>query len=69
MSKAKDLHYTCEDLAGSTNFLPDLDVECENKKTELAAYQKMQVEEVLALADTIKVLNDDLGTLQQDPQR
>jgi len=54
-----DLEDTREDLAESTKFLADLDVNCANKKKEWAAYQKMQGEELLALADTIKVLNDD----------
>merc|ERR1719261_1884045 len=54
-----DLEDTREDLAESKKFLADLDVNCENKKKEWAAYQKMHGEELLALADTIKVLNDD----------
>merc|ERR1719454_413900 len=54
-----DLEDTREDLAESKKFLADLDVKCENKKKEWSAYQKMQGEELLALADTIKVLNDD----------
>merc|ERR1740115_664973 len=54
-----DLEDTREDLAESKKFLADLDVNCANKKKEWAAYQKMQGEELLALADTIKVLNDD----------
>merc|ERR1719465_199850 len=54
-----DLEDTKEDLAESKKFLADLDVNCETKKKEWALYQKMQGEELLALADTIKVLNDD----------
>jgi chromosome segregation ATPase len=54
-----DLEDTREDLVESKKFLADLDVNCANKKKEWAAYQKMQGEELLALADTIKVLNDD----------
>jgi len=54
-----DLDDTREDLAESKKFLADLDVNCENKKKEWAVYQKMQGEELLALADTIKILNDD----------
>jgi len=54
-----DLDDTREDLAESKKFLADLDVNCEKKKKEWAMYQKMQGEELLALADTIKVLNDD----------
>jgi len=54
-----DLEDTKEDLAESKKFLADLEVNCEKKKKEWAEYQKMQVQETLALADTIKVLNDD----------
>merc|ERR1719454_1584103 len=54
-----DLDDTREDLEESKKFLADLDVNCEKKKKEWAMYQKMQGEELLALADTIKVLNDD----------
>merc|ERR1719450_121051 len=54
-----ELEDTKEDLEESKKFLAELDVNCENKKKEWAAYQKMQGEELLALADTIKVLNDD----------
>merc|ERR1719265_2943792 len=54
-----DLDDTREDLEETKKFLADLDVNCENKKKEWSVYQKMQGEELLALADTIKVLNDD----------
>jgi len=54
-----DLEDTKEDLAESKKFLADLDVNCENKKKEWSEYEKMQAQELLALADTIKVLNDD----------
>merc|ERR1719301_169362 len=54
-----ELEDTKEDLEESKKFLADLDKNCENKKKEWAEYQKMQGEELLALADTIKILNDD----------
>merc|ERR1719265_246438 len=54
-----DLEDTREDLEESKKFLADLDVNCVKKKKEWAMYKKMQGEELLALADTIKVLNDD----------
>jgi len=54
-----ELEDTQEDLVESKKFLAELDVNCANKKKEWAAYQKMQGEELLALADTIKILNDD----------
>jgi len=56
---ANDLEDTKEDLEESKKFLAQLDENCANKKKEWAAYQKMQGEELLALADTIKILNDD----------
>jgi len=54
-----DLTDTEEDLAESKKFLGDLDVNCEHKRKEWSLYKKMQGEELLALADTIKILNDD----------
>jgi chromosome segregation ATPase len=56
---ANELEDTKEDLEESKKFLAQLDENCANKKKEWAAYQKMQGEELLALADTIKILNDD----------
>merc|ERR1719352_1272873 len=54
-----DLEDTQEGLADDQKFLADLDKNCELKKKEWADYQKMQAQEQVALADTIKVLNDD----------
>merc|ERR1719253_530940 len=54
-----DLEDTKEGLAEDKKFLADLDKNCELKKTEWAEYKKMQGIEEVALADTIKVLNDD----------
>jgi len=54
-----DLEDTKEDLAESEKFLADLDSNCETKKKEWAVFEKMQSEELLALADTVKILNDD----------
>merc|ERR1712232_1500377 len=48
-----------EQLAEDKKFLADLDKNCELKKAEWAAYKKMEAMEMVALADTIKVLNDD----------
>merc|ERR1719453_2245141 len=54
-----DLEDTKEDLEESKKFLADLEVNCEKKKKEWAEYEKMQQQEMLALAVTIKILNDD----------
>jgi|EP00427_Karlodinium_veneficum_P016869 septal ring factor EnvC (AmiA/AmiB activator) len=48
-----------EQLAEDKKFLADLDKNCELKKAEWAEYKKMEAMEMVALADTIKVLNDD----------
>jgi len=54
-----DLDDTTEDLAESKKFFADLDINCANKRKEWSLYQKMQGQERIALADTIKILNDD----------
>merc|ERR1719310_34500 len=54
-----DLEDTQESLAEDKKFLADLDKNCELKKKEWDEYKKMQAKEMVALADTIKVLNDD----------
>ena len=54
-----DLDDTQEDLAESKKFFAGLDINCANKRKEWSQYQKMQGEERIALADTIKILNDD----------
>merc|ERR1719149_221185 len=54
-----DLEDPKEGLAEDQKFLGDLDKNCALKKAEWAAYQAMQATEAVALADTIKVLNDD----------
>jgi hypothetical protein len=54
-----DLEDTIEDQGESQKFLQDLAGNCKKKKGEWASYKEMQGQEMLALADTIKVLNDD----------
>merc|ERR1719201_1024305 len=54
-----DLEDTREALAEDKKFLADLGKNCELKKKEWAEYKRMQGIEEVALADTIKVLNDD----------
>jgi len=55
----EDLDDTSKALAEDKKFLADLDKNCKTKAAENAANQKMRSEELLALADTIKILNDD----------
>merc|ERR1719262_223976 len=54
-----DLEDTQEGLAEDQKFYANLDRNCEVKKAEWAAYKEMEAQEMVALADTIKVLNDD----------
>merc|ERR1719181_2451099 len=56
---ANDLEDTKEGLEEDKKFLADLDKNCELKEKEWAEYQKMQAMELTALAETIKILNDD----------
>ena len=59
-AKAKqDLEATTNTLTADQKFLVDLTAECEKKATEWDAVKKERQAELLALADTIKVLNDD----------
>jgi len=55
----EDLDDTVESLAEDEQFLLDLEKNCETKKKEWAEICKMRQEELIALADTIKILNDD----------
>merc|ERR1719321_846352 len=54
-----DLSDTEAQLIENKNFLADLEAECAKKKAEWEERTKTRAEEMLALADTIKVLNDD----------
>jgi len=54
-----DLSDTEAALEGDKKFLADLDTNCATQTKEMETNQKMRSGELLALADTIKVLNDD----------
>jgi len=54
-----DLGDTQEALIEDKNFLANLEENCEKKKAEWEVIVKTRAEELAALADTIKVLNDD----------
>merc|ERR1719310_2572968 len=55
----EDLDDTSKGLLKDKKFLADLDKNCKIKEEEHAANTKIRGEELVALADTIKVLNDD----------
>merc|ERR1740123_2701896 len=54
-----DLGDTEESLTADKQFLANLEENCETKKKEWDVVVKTRAEELAALADTIKVLNDD----------
>lgn len=56
---AEDLEDTKEDLAADTKFLAELEKGCATKEAEWADRCKIRSEELVALAETIKILNDD----------
>jgi chromosome segregation ATPase len=54
-----DLEDTKEALGEDTKYLAELGASCETKTKEWEEIKKTRAEELLALAETIKVLNDD----------
>merc|ERR1719298_312657 len=54
-----DLTDTKKSLADDKKFLAELEKGCATKEAEWAERCKTRAEELLALADTIKILNDD----------
>merc|ERR1719230_723980 len=55
----EDLDDTLKSLEEDKKFLADLKKNCATKEEDWAFRSKMRAEELLALADTIKMLNDD----------
>jgi hypothetical protein len=56
---AEDLDDTKKALGDDKNFLANLESSCKTKTAEWEARSKTRSQELLALADTIKILNDD----------
>merc|ERR1740130_867261 len=59
VTEKEDLDDTSKSLLEDEAFLKDLEASCKTKEAEWATICKIRAEEVLALADTIKILNDD----------
>merc|ERR1719387_1993349 len=55
----EDLDDTSKSLAEDTAFLKDLETNCKTKEAEWAEICKTRAEELLALHETIQILNDD----------
>merc|ERR1719229_2182221 len=58
-SMENDLEDTQQSLAEDAKFIEELAKNCKKKKKEWAGIQKLRQEELVALTDTIKILNDD----------
>jgi len=55
----EDIDDTQKNLAADQGFLADLDKNCDSKKKEWEERSATRAQELVALADTIKILNDD----------
>jgi hypothetical protein len=55
----EDLDDTTKSLMEDEAFLKDLETSCKTKEDEWAVRQKIRADEMVAIADTIKILNDD----------
>jgi septal ring factor EnvC (AmiA/AmiB activator) len=59
VTQKEDLDDTTKSVVEDAAFLKDLEKNCKTKEDEWAVRCKVRAEELLALADTIKLLNDD----------
>merc|ERR1719222_1302946 len=59
VNMAEDLDDTKKSLEEDKQFLADLGKNCKTKKEEYELVKKERAEELVALADTIRILNDD----------
>merc|ERR1719284_2103194 len=59
VTEKEDLDDTGKQLLEDEQFLKDLEKDCATKDEEWAEHKKIRAEELLAIADTIKILNDD----------
>merc|ERR1719240_1442750 len=59
VNMVEDLDDTKKSLEEDKAFLADMEKNCANKEAEWAARQKLRAQELVALSDTIKILNDD----------
>merc|ERR1719203_269455 len=59
VNQKEDLDDTQKALAADKKFLADLETDCKTKEAEWDERSATRAQELLALADTIKILNDD----------
>jgi len=59
VTQKEDLDDTSKSFAEDTQFLKDLKTDCATKEDEWAEICRIRAEELLALADTTKIMNDD----------
>merc|ERR1719162_2197891 len=59
VTQKEDLDDTSKSFAEDTQFLKDLESDCKTKDDEWAKICQIRAEEMLAIGETIKILNDD----------
>merc|ERR1719247_299126 len=59
VTQKEDLDDTTKSLMEDEAFLKDLEKNCKTKEDEWGVRQKIRADELVAIADTIKILNDD----------
>merc|ERR1719235_3001102 len=59
VTQKEDLDDTSKALLEDQQFLKDLEADCKSKEDEWAGICQIRAEELLAIGDTIKILNDD----------
>merc|ERR1719183_2493388 len=59
VTEKEDLDDTSKSLMEDEKFLQDLEKNCKTKAEEWATICKIRAEEILAISETIKILNDD----------
>merc|ERR1740123_1646070 len=59
MEEENDIEDTEQSIGDDKKFIQELAVNCEKKKKEWAEICKLRQQELVALAETIKILNDD----------
>merc|ERR1719197_1777558 len=58
-NQQEDLSDTSKSFAEDKKFLVDIPQDCKTKEAEKETNDKLRADELLALADTIKIFNDD----------
>lgn len=68
MNKKNDLQDTKDSLDDDTKFLMELKKNCASEGDEYEERKRLRSEELVAISETIKVLNDDDALARPKPQ-